>query len=214
MGLVGADEAGKGPVLGSMFAAAIRVPDEAALPDGIRDSKTVPSEEREDLASTLQADDRVGIGLAEIPVERIDDPTTDMNTLTVAAQAEAMTGVIQPDDRIVVDASDVRPGRFAARLTDRLDQAPEVEAYHRADEDYSVVGAASVIAKVHRDAHVAALAEEYGPLGSGYPSDPETRAFLEAYVEEEGCLPDCVRTSWQTAADVLANAEQAGLADF
>ena len=84
----------------------------------------------------------------------------------------------------------------------------------RADEDHPIVSAASVIAKVERDAHVADLADEYGPLGSGYPSDPETRAFLEAHVAETGQLPGCARASWRTAVDVLGRAAQAGLSEF
>jgi len=48
----GADEAGKGPVLGSMFAAAVVV-DPAALPDDVGDSKGITPERREELAATL-----------------------------------------------------------------------------------------------------------------------------------------------------------------
>jgi ribonuclease HII len=76
------------------------------------------------------------------------------------------------------------------------------------------VGAASIIAKVARDAHVAELADEYGDVGSGYPSDPTTRTFLADYVDSHGELPPCARRSWSTCDDVLAAAEQATLGDF
>jgi len=214
MGLIGADEAGKGPVLGSMFAAAIRVPDDRAFPAGIRDSKDLSPERREELAAALREAPDVYIGLAEVTPSRIDDPSTDMNTLTVAAQAEAIAAVVRQGDRCVLDASDVRPARFANRVGNRLETTATIDAFHRADEDHPVVSAASIVAKVERDAHVADLAEEYGPIGSGYPSDPETRSFLEEFVLEEARLPDCARRSWQTCADVIATAEQAGLADF
>lgn len=214
MGVVGADEAGKGPVLGSMFAAAIRVPDGAILPEGIGDSKTLTPDRREELAAALRDDNRIAIGIAEVPVARIDDPGTDMNTLTVAAQASALGEIVEAGDRCVLDASDVRPARFRDRVAGRLEADTAVEAFHRADEDHPVVGAASIVAKVERDAHVAELAAEHGPVGSGYPSDPETRAFLEAYVEERGRLPPCARATWGTCADVVAAVEQAGLSDF
>ena len=51
-------------------------------------------------------------------------------------------------------------------------------------------------------------------MGSGYPSDPNTREFLESYVDTHGELPSCARESWSTCEDVLAAAEQTGLGQF
>ncbi|UPV76280.1 ribonuclease HII [Halorussus limi] len=216
-----------------MFAAAVRVADPADLPAGIDDSKNVAPERREEIAAELRADESVAVGVAEIPVERIDGEE-DMNTLTVAAHAEAVANVLEADGAEgvardggghpegVADAGDTSEERFARRVADRVPEDVSVTAEHGADETYAAVGAASIVAKVERDAHVAALAEayaeEYGPpldeLGSGYPSDPTTREFLEAFVAERGELPDCARRSWSTCEDVLAAAEQSGLGDF
>jgi ribonuclease HII len=210
----GVDEAGKGPVLGSMFAAAVRA-DPAVLPAGVADSKTLTAGRREELARELRADDRVEVGVAEITTARIDDPATDMNTLTVAAHAEALTPVVHDGDRGTVDAGDTDAARFGRRVGDRLDATLDLAAEHGADETDPLVGAASIVAKVERDSHVTALAERFdAALGSGYPSDPTTRAFLADYVEAHGDLPDCARASWGTSADVLAAAEQSRLDDF
>ena len=237
--MFGVDEAGKGPVLGSMFAAAVRVPDEEVLPTDVDDSKKLTVERREEMAAEFHADDRISVGVAEIPVRRIDDAETDMNTLTVAAHAEAIAELLgegeSPESGIedtekgienpakgIADAGDTSEQRFARRVADRVPEAVDLTAEHGADEEYAVVGAASVVAKVERDAHVVALADEYraefgerfGDLGSGYPSDPNTREFLETFVAEQGRLPDCARRSWSTCEDVLAEAEQSGLGDF
>ncbi len=210
----GVDEAGKGPVLGSMFAAAVRA-DPAVLPAGIDDSKNLTPARRGELADQLRADDRVAVAVAEVPPDRIDDPETDMNTLTVAAQAEALDGLVRADDAGVVDAGDTDAARFGRRVTDRIEADVSITAEHGADEAYPLVGAASVLAKVTRDAHVTALATEYeDELGSGYPSDPTTRAFLREYVAERGELPPCARRSWSTSQDVLAAAEQSALSEF
>ena len=200
---VGVDEAGKGPVLGSMFAAAVRAP-KGAIPDGVRDSKELSPRRREALEDTLRADDRVEIGLAEVTPGRIDDPGTDMNTLTVGAQADALGPVVTDDDTVYVDAGDVDADRFGRRVDDRLKIDIDTRAEHGADTTHPVVAAASVVAKVARDAHVARLAREYGTVGSGYPGDATTRTFLAAYVSEHGQLPDCARASWKTSEDVLA----------
>lgn len=208
---IGVDEAGKGPVLGSMFAAAVRA-DPADLPEGVGDSKTVPPERRERLARAVS---EVGaVGVAEVTVERIDDPETDMNGLTVAAHAEAISAVARDGDLVRVDAADTNAVRFEDDVAGATDADLSVRAEHGADERYPLVGAASIVAKAAREAHVAELAAEYGAVGSGYPGDPTTRSFLRSYVADHGALPDCARGSWQTSRDVLAAAEQSSLSEF
>ena len=208
----GVDEAGKGPVLGSMFAAAVRA-DPDALPEGVADSKHLSPERRSELSRAIheRAD---AVAVAEIPVERIDDPDTDMNTLTVEAHAEALAGVVLEGLSGYVDAGDTNAVRFERRLTKRLDVPLELRAEHGADEQYPIVSAASIIAKVTRDAHVDRLAAEYGPIGSGYPGDEQTRLFLREYVEERGHLPPCARSSWQTCSDILGERDQSSLTEF
>jgi ribonuclease HII len=209
---IGVDEAGKGPVLGSMFAAAVRIdPDD--LPADVADSKTVDPEDRERLAAEIRsmAD---SVSVAEITVAQIDDPDTDMNALTVEAHARALSGLTAEDVACRVDAGDTNAVRFERRVADRLDVVPDLYAEHGADETYPVVSAASILAKVERDAHVTDIAGEYGAVGSGYPSDQTTRDFLKRYVREHGRLPDCARESWQTSQDVLAALEQATLGEF
>ncbi len=155
----------------------------------------------------------MAIGVAAIEPSRIDDPDTDMNTLTVAAHAAAAGGVVEPGTTVICDAGDVDADRFARRVAKRL-PAVDLAAEHGADERHPIVAAASVIAKVERDARIRALETEYGPLGSGYPSDPVTREFLAGYVSDHGDLPPCARASWKTCDDVLRAAEQRGLDEF
>ncbi|WP_255197144.1 ribonuclease HII [Halorarius litoreus] len=205
----GVDEAGKGPVLGSMFAACVRG-DPADLPDGIADSKRLSPERREELSGVIR--DRFEVGVAEIPVARIDGDE-DMNSLGVAAHADAIRAVAREDDTGMCDAGDTSESRFARRVAD-ASGVSGVDAEHKADDHYPLVAAASIVAKVERDAHVARLADEYGEVGSGYPSDPTTREFLHEWVRDHGELPDCARASWSTSQDVLAAAEQSGLDEF
>ena len=217
---VGTDEAGKGPVLGPMVAAAIRArPD--AIPDGVDDSKRLSEAKRESIAAALREGEDVEIGVAVVPTDRIDDSGTDMNSLTVAAHAEAIGAVATERDRVVADAGDVDAARFARRVGDGVSErggaSVDIHAEHGADVTHPLVAAASVVAKVERDARIDALDDDYpdrGPVGSGYPSDPVTREFLRRYVGDTGELPDCARASWATADDVLAAAEQSSLSEF
>jgi len=220
---VGIDEAGKGPVLGSLFAAALAVPDRSVLPSGIADSKRLAPARREELAEQLRATEQVSVGVAEISVSRIDDPDTDMNGLAVEAHARALeaavadgasTGETGRGPRVHCDACDTDADRFARRVAAATPRECSVDANHGADDDDPLVGGASIVAKVERDAHVSALAAEYGEIGSGYPSDPTTRAFLAEYVADHGDLPPFARRSWSTCGDLLAAAEQTALDGF
>ncbi|MFB6252400.1 MAG: ribonuclease HII [Halobellus sp.] len=216
---LGTDEAGKGPVLGPMVAAAVRA-SPASIPDDVDDSKRLTPAARTTLAATLHDSPDVDVAVAAISTDRIDDSETDMNSLTVAAQAEAVAQIARHGDRVVADAGDVSESRFARRVGDRVASdgpSVEVHAEHGADEVYPLVAAASIVAKVERDNRIEALEADYadhGPIGSGYPSDPTTREFLSRYVAETGELPDCARASWATSETVLAAAEQSGLSEF
>lgn len=216
---VGCDEAGKGPVLGPMVAAAVRA-DPERLPEDVDDSKRIAPARREEIAAALRENDAVAVGVAAIPPSRIDRPETDMNSLTVAAHAEAVAAAAADGDAVVADAGDVDEARFGRRVAAGVGDAGvevSVHAEHGGDESYALVGAASVVAKVERDARVEAIAAEYadyGPVGSGYPSDGTTREFLREYVDRTGALPDCARASWSTCDDVLAAAAQSSLDQF
>ncbi len=214
---IGADEAGKGPALGPMVASAVRAPP-AALPDGLADSKQLSPERREALAADLRDNPDIAVAVAIIPPERIDAPDTDMNGLGVAAQAEAVSGVIETGDELVADAADTDAERFGKRLAEAVaagENAVDVIAEHGADDSHPVVSAASVVAKVERDDRMATIDARYDhDVGSGYPSDPATRAFLERHVADHGTLPACARTTWATCEDVLAAVGQSGLSEF
>lgn len=201
----GVDEAGKGPVLGSMFAAAVRAP-VSALPEGIGDSKKLSANRRERLAEKLRSDDRISHGVAEISPTRID--AGNMNELTVAAHAEAAGNVVKAGDTGLCDAGDVDAERFGRRVADRIEATVTVTAVHRADESDALVGAASIIAKSKRERHVDSLRSRFGAVGSGYPSDPTTREFLQHYFEEHGEFPPPTRRSWATCASIREEAEQ------
>lgn len=236
---IGVDEAGKGPVLGPMVAAAVRA-DPETLPGDVDDSKRVAPARREELAAALRDREDVAIGVGVVEPAEIDAPDTDMNGLTVAAQARALAdlfsseGAVAPseedaasasgdatDDRpdVLVDAGDVLADRFGRRVreavADRDGPDIDVTAEHGADETYPVVSAASVVAKVERDARMGAVADRHdADPGSGYPGDATTVDFLEGYVDEHGDVPDCARRSWRTCERLLDAAAQSGLDDF
>lgn len=81
------------------------------------------------------------------------------------------------------------------------------EVSKKADALFPIVSAASIAAKVTRDALIESW-EEAGraeaPRGSGYPSDPKTKAYIRTMVDPIFGLPAIARHSWSTAQEAMA----------
>lgn len=202
----GVDEAGKGPVFGPMVVAAV-AGDVATLPTGIRDSKRLSAAKRRGLARELRNRDAVDIATYHISPDRIDSDEQNMNELTVESFATVIDEVADTGMGGKVDASDTDADRFGCHIESQLDTTVILASEHGADDSDPLVGAASIIAKVERDARIEELAEEYGDIGSGYPSDATTREFLTEYVDTHGDVPPFARRSWSTCQDALDAAE-------
>jgi ribonuclease HII len=111
-------------------------------------------------------------------------------------------------DIAYVDASDVNAERFGDWIRGHLPFKTKVISEQKADVNYPVVAAASIVAKVRRDELISELHKKYGFFGSGYPADHRTIAFLERWVREHGELPEFARKSWKTAQRIEDWAKQ------
>jgi len=204
MKLAGVDEAGKGAVLGSLFIAAVSI-DSSALKYldrmGLRDSKALSPKRREFLSKRIEK--VCAVQLQEITAQQIDElrKILTMNDILVRGHAQSLRR-LKPDAAFV-DAADVDATRFSQRVKE-ASGISSVIAEHHADSNRVIVSAASIIAKVSRDASIQALEYSLGVnIGSGYPSDAKTIAFLKKWLDERGELPPQTRCSWKTAQDLL-----------
>ncbi len=84
--------------------------------------------------------------------------------------------------------------KYTIKLPKTLEKLPFI-AEHRADENYTIVGAASILAKTTSDAEYKSLTRKYGNFGSGSPGDPKTRLFVWMHRKNP---PPLIRTSWNT----------------
>ena len=211
MWICGIDEAGKGPVLGPMVAAGVLVSDDEDLSSlGIKDSKQLSAKKREVIFEEICASYKTAV-VVKSPAE-IDVRECTMNQFTVFLHAEVLR-TLSPD-RVYLDACDVNAERFGVNVLSASGIDAEVVSEHKADARYAVVGAASIVAKVTRDRIIDELRLEFGEIGSGYPSDAKTVAFLKEYIREHGVPPACARKSWQTVTDILSKSAQKNLFDF
>jgi ribonuclease HII len=183
-----------------------REEDLAPLP--IRDSKVLKPEQREAIYEVLLRD--FAVSVVTIDAAGIDEARSRMSMNDCVAELHAEVIRELKPRSACVDACDVNAERYGRRVADCLDFPCEIISEHRADARYRIVGAASIVAKVTRDRAVRDLDEEYGNVGSGYPSDPVTIEFLKRYIRDHGSPPPCARRSWKT----VANLSQRTIADF
>lgn len=203
--VVGIDEAGRGAWVGPLVVGAVAVaPDqlERVRESGAKDSKALSPARREEVFARLAKFARVGS--IELPPAEIDRYVQHgrLNELEAIAFADAARPFAPAVLR--VDACDANAPRFGRSVARLAGPGFRVVARHRFDATDPLVGAASVVAKVLRDRAVARLAETLGAdLGSGYPSDPRTVAYVRGRYRSARTLPPWLRASWATTKRVI-----------
>jgi ribonuclease HII len=206
--ILGIDEAGKGPVIGPLVVCGFCCTEDevkALKKIGVRDSKRISAKKREMIAEKLK-------NLGEYKILKISPDQLDemmakdtINEILYNCY-DRIIAELKPDV-VYVDSPDVIPERLSKRLKrDKI----KVIAEHKADSKYPVVSAASILAKVERDAEISKLKKKFGDFGSGYASDRKTIDFLKKYLDKNGRFPPCARKSWKT----LDKISQKSLTDF
>ena len=203
--VAGVDDAGRGSVIGSLVIAGVMMKEED-LPKltqlGVKDSKLLSPHRREILAAEIKQIAQK-YSIIKLSPKEIDDVVQKGRKLhrlnRLEAQAMAKVIEILKPEMAYVDASDVLEERFKQHILECLPFKVEIVSEHKADRNYPIVSAASIIAKVERDKEIAELTNKYGDLGCGYPTDPKTISFIQQCLEKLGKYPDFVRKSWKPA---------------
>lgn len=177
----GLDEVGRGALAGPLVAAAAILPDDiadrlGALARFLRDSKTVPRARREDLAAAIQ--------VHALAVEIVSIPVEDINRHGIGwANREAFHRLIAAldADEYIVDGR-LRPPAPADRIA-------RVRCLVKADTLVPAVAAASLVAKVHRDALMSALHHDYPAFGWNENAGYGTATHLAA-LRSVGACPE------------------------
>jgi ribonuclease HII len=219
MRILGVDEAGRGPVIGSMFIASFEVSEEKIEKletIGVKDSKKLSNQKREEIRDQL--DDIGSFTLKEIEASQIDEMREVMTLNEIELQAFVEVMKDSEADRFTVDLPEPDGDRFIKKMKSELPgkfQSKEFVAEHGADDEYPEVSAASIIAKSAREKHVEDLHQKYGyDFASGYPHDRPTIEFLEKFMEEKGELPEETRMSWSTAEKIVKESKQKSFDDY
>jgi ribonuclease HII len=167
--IAGVDEAGRGPLAGAVFAAAV-ILDPARPIAGLADSKVL-SEARRDALAILIKRDALAWCIASASVEEIDK--INILQATMLAMSRAVAGLAVTPGKVLIDGNRV-PKQIAL----------PAEAIVKGDAKVQAISAASILAKTARDAELVALDALYPQYGfarhKGYPT-AEHLAALEQY---------------------------------
>ena len=200
----GVDDAGRGSVLGPLVIAGIvikRTKINQLKKQGIRDSKKLTPLARERLYKKI-----INI-VDDYYVTRISPKIIDKSVFNHSLnhlEARYMAKVISKLSPSIafVDSCDVNPHRFGKEIS-KLTFRSKIKSYHHADSKFVVVSAASILAKVSRDRAITKLKKKYN-IGSGYPSDPKTKAFVKKSIKRNEPLT-FIRKSWKPVQTLLKN---------
>ncbi len=201
---IGVDEAGRGPLLGSVTVAAAILPpawsgliEDAPLKNtpmvGLTDSKKLSEKKRDLLYSIIQAE-AVGFVIANIPAAVIDQINILQATMSaMALSVEVLINELLNQTSKLINLQALFDGNRCPDLNENLLKNPrlilESQAWVKGDARHTSIAAASVLAKVYRDQMMIALAKKYPNYliekHKGYP----TKAHLQA-IEQFGVLPE------------------------
>jgi ribonuclease HII len=175
--IAGVDEAGRGPLAGSVFAAAVILPKDVIIP-GIDDSKKLSSKKREQLYDmiTEQALDYSIVSISEQEIDRINIRHAAHKGMILAIQQLK----IKPQ-YVLIDGEDIpnMPYKHAGIV--------------KGDSLSISIGAASILAKVSRDRYIQKFDDIYPEYGFGKHKGYGTEEHIRA-IKEHGLCPIHRRT--------------------
>lgn len=166
--LCGVDEAGRGPLAGDVYAAAVILPPDCVI-EGLNDSKKLTEKKREALFEQI-VEQAVAYHIATATVEEID--ALNILNATFLAMKRAVEGLSQVPELALIDGNKLPP-----------DLPCPAQYLVKGDGTSASVAAASILAKVARDRYMKALEREYPQYGfaknKGYGSQLHYRGLLE-----------------------------------
>lgn len=164
--VIGVDEVGRGAVAGPLTVGAVALPDDPIV-WGVNDSKQLTPAQREVLAARI-ADVALAVGIAHVEAESID--AVGMSCALRMAMAGAISDAGVEPDSVLIDGNPVHVH-------------PREKTLVKGDARVACIAAASIVAKVTRDALMVAYEEEYPGYhlaeSKGYASPEHIAAIRE-----------------------------------
>lgn len=173
--VAGVDEAGRGCMAGPVVAAAVIFTDPAKIPDGINDSKQLTAARRMELRTVLLAEPTILWGIGEVSPQEIDK--INILQATWKAMRLAVEALPQKAQFVLVDGNPVKGLPCPS------------QNIIKGDAKSLSIGAASILAKTHRDLLMDTLSKKYPQYGFAIHKGYCTQAHIEA-VRIYGTCPE------------------------
>ena len=178
----GVDEAGAGPLMGPVYAAAVILPRELDIP-GLNDSKKLTEKKREALYEIITAQ-AAAWSVARVEAAEIDK--MDILNARMLAMQKALDGLPIRPDLALIDGNRDHGSRYAIEIPHRLIVG--------GDGKSASIAAASILAKVSRDRYVSTeLDEKYPQYQFAKHKGYGTRLHYEM-LDQYGPCPEHRRT--------------------
>ena len=164
----GCDEAGRGPLAGPVFAAAVILPKDFHHPL-LNDSKKMTEKARETLRPIIERE-ALAWAVEEVSAEEID--TINILNASIAGMQRAVKKLSIKPEHLLIDGNKFKPLKGYTH-----------ECVVKGDGKVASIAAASVLAKTYRDEYMRKLALEYPQYGwernMGYPTKEHVAAIIE-----------------------------------
>jgi ribonuclease HII len=164
----GCDEAGRGCLAGSVYAAAVILPDDYNNPE-LNDSKKLSLRKRYELREQIKRD-AVAWAVGIVTPEEIDE--INILNASILAMHRALDALKVRPQAIIVDGNKFKPYHDLPHTT-----------IVKGDGKYQAIAAASILAKTYRDDYMDSIAEEYPQYdwksNKGYPTKKHRAAIAE-----------------------------------
>jgi ribonuclease HII len=210
--IIGVDDAGRGPVIGPMALAGVLIEkekEEELRELGAKDSKLLTPAKRKHLGRQLKKNYTYHVELSS-PKE-IDecDNLNNLEAIKAAMIINKLSEGVSGEIEAILDCPSVNTAEWSAYVKKLVvNQKIKIRAEHKADFNYPVVSAASIIAKETREEEIEDLRKKLdAKFGSGYPSDPQTIEFVK-YNYKNPKFESIIRHSWDTVKKLHEKAEQ------
>lgn len=163
----GCDEAGRGPLAGPVFAAAVILPPDFRHPL-LNDSKKMTEKARETLRPIIERE-AIAWAVEEVSAEEID--TINILNASITGMQRAVRRLSVRPDFLLIDGNRFKPF-----------DGYDYQCVVKGDAKFASIAAASVLAKTWRDEYMRALAKEYPQYGwdrnMGYPTKEHVEAII------------------------------------
>ena len=164
----GCDEAGRGPLAGPVYAAAVILPEDFHHPL-LNDSKKMTEKSRELLRPIIERE-AIAWAVEEVSAEEID--TINILNASITGMQRAVRRLSVKPEFLLIDGNRFKP----------FDDY-QYQCVVKGDATFASIAAASVLAKTYRDEHMRRLAQEYPQYGwernMGYPTKEHVDAIIK-----------------------------------